>query len=391
MKRLCSTIMAVLMLFSLSVTAFPVYALDEENEQTQSCICTEKCTDGKINTECPVCAQDSSLCVRQQEENDGADESTVQPQCAGLAGCVDGVHDPLCPLYTVPEEESDGADESTVQPQCAGLAGCVDGVHDPFCPLYTVPEEESDGADEPTVQPQAQCAGLAGCVDGAHDPLCPLYTAPEEESDGADESDVQPQNVLSNAPTAKGLPTENAQCSYTDKSGTTSTSPVSLSEAVAALNQTGGGTITVTTSGLAGANNIPVQSDITIVAQEGTPVTITAMPPADENDAVFLIGSNSSGVTLTLGQDGMSDGLLTFTGADQENSCIVEKDSQYYKIPVVVLQDGVTLTGCKRMAIGYSPNVEIHGGKISGNNGKAAVVARSFVMDGGEICGNTSE
>ena len=67
---------------------------------------------------------------------------------------------------------------------------------------------------------------------------------------------------------ASELPTENAMCTYVTNGGTPSTEEVTLSAAVEALNDAGGGTITVVSTGLADKKNIQIDTPITIVAQE---------------------------------------------------------------------------------------------------------------------------
>ena len=122
---------------------------------------------------------------------------------------------------------------------------------------------------------------------------------------------------------ASELPTKSAMCTYVTNGGTSSAGEVTLSAAVEALNGAGGGTITVVSDGLAGEKNIQIATPINIVAQEEKPVVVTTTA-MKEDDALFLIqqyGAENS--VLTLGQDGMSDGLLTFDGAGQANTCIV--------------------------------------------------------------------
>ena len=127
------------------------------------------------------------------------------------------------------------------------------------------------------------------------------------ETDG-DILDVQEQsggqeNLV--AP-VRELPTENAMCTYVTSGGTPSTEEVTLSAAVEALNDAGGGTITVVSDGLADKKNIQIDTPITIVAQEEKPVVVTTTA-MEEDDALFLIwqyGAENS--VLTLGQDGLS-------------------------------------------------------------------------------------
>ena len=194
------------------------------------------------------------------------------------------------------------------------------------------------------------------------------------------------------------LPTENAMCTYVDNDGTQSAGEVTLSAAVEALNAAGGGTITVVSTGLADKKNIQIDTPIIIVAQEEKPVVVTTTA-MEEDDALFKInryGAENS--VLTLGQDGMSDGLLTFDGAGQANTCIVGNvagNGDADEPHGVILQDGVVLTGCTFSAIASGsqriPQVTMCGGQIKGNTGEYAVMGSPFTMTGGEICDNESE
>lgn len=194
------------------------------------------------------------------------------------------------------------------------------------------------------------------------------------------------------------LPTENAMCTYVTNGGTPSTEEVTLSAAVEALNAAGGGTITVVSTGLADKKNIQIDTPIIIVAQEEKPVVVTTTA-MEEDDALFKInryGAENS--VLTLGQDGMSDGLLTFDGAGQANTCIVGNvagNGDADEPHGVILQDGVVLTGCTFSAIASGsqriPQVTMYGGQIKGNTGEYAVMGSPFTMTGGEICDNESK
>lgn len=113
------------------------------------------------------------------------------------------------------------------------------------------------------------------------------------------------------------IPTEPALCSYTSNENDRHADNVTLSEAVGVLNENGGGTITVTRSGLASNGssailNLEVEQDITIVAEENRPVTVTLTEPMFMMDCQ----GNADG-KLTLGQEGMTSGLLTFDGVQE--------------------------------------------------------------------------
>ena len=187
------------------------------------------------------------------------------------------------------------------------------------------------------------------------------------------------------------LPVETALVSYTYNIGNDVTiQNVTLSKAVEELNQKGGGTIVVTQSGLAGAKNIEVKSNITIIAEVDKPVVVTTSP-MEEGEALFVLKSDD--YLLTLGQDDLSDGTLTFDGAGQANSCIA---TGFINRGRVTLRDGINLTGCTMSTLSSSGKIQnvlevtMHGGEITGNNGTYAVIGSPFYMYGGEIFENES-
>jgi len=214
-------------------------------------------------------------------------------------------------------------------------------------------------------------------------------------------------------PAPEPLPTEIALCSYKSKNGAEGNN-VSLAAAVTALNKNGGGTITVTSSGLL-ENDIPenifydtsldIKDDITIIAQEGKPVTVTLKKPMFR---LSTEGTNNG--KLTLGQKGMSSDLLTFDGA-RSAICLAESDPRYnndfQRAREVEINDGIRMKHFKRSVIGerytnkvaHALNVTMHGGEILENGPEEEVEAghtgfyntincMSFYMDGGTIHDN---
>ena len=234
----------------------------------------------------------------------------------------------------------------------------------------------------------------------------------------AEKPAAAPAEKDTETPAPEPLPTEIALCSYESKNGAKGDN-VSLAAAVTALNENGGGTITVTSSGLL-ENYIPenilydtsldIKDDITIIAQEGKPVTVTLKKPMFR---LSTEGTNNG--KLTLGQKGMSSDLLTFDGA-RSAMCLVESDPRYdtnnfQRAREVEINDGIRMKHFKRSVIGeryptkvaHALNVTMHGGEILENGPEEEVEAgytgfyntincMSFYMDGGTIHDNkTSE
>ncbi|WP_459690265.1 autotransporter outer membrane beta-barrel domain-containing protein, partial [Agathobaculum sp. TL06] len=388
-KRILATLLSVVMILSMLPTALAEGPEPTDGQLPEAeCICEAACTEEDFNELCPVCGTDYTQCG--YIDPAPADDGEVFAACTKTEGCTlaEG-HEGDCVLPDGGENGDDNAPESSAAAKQAEAL------------IAALPDAEDVTLDHAADVFAAQAAYDAlseedrAAVDAAlAEKLAALLSAVQAL--------VDEQNQMT-APIPDELPTENATCTYVSTDGTVqSESPVTLSEAVEALNEAGGGTITVVSSGLAGANNILISAEITIIAQEGNPVTVTAMPMETE-DSMFELDTLSSVTTgtsvLTLGQDNMSKGLLTFDGAKQANTTIV---SNYYGTGSetsphgVVLRDGIVLTGCTVSTIGEPksrtlPKVTMYGGQITGNYGKYAISGVPFVMEGGEIFGNVSE
>ena len=118
-KRILASLMSLCLIVGLLPTA--AFAAEDppagQDEQPAVCTCEAPCTEESKDETCPVCVKDYALCKAQAEptttepENDpdiqpgGEDVSEpADPACAKLEGCVDGSHDPECPLYEAPVE-----------------------------------------------------------------------------------------------------------------------------------------------------------------------------------------------------------------------------------------------------------------------------------------------
>ena len=205
------------------------------------------------------------------------------------------------------------------------------------------------------------------------------------------------------------IPTEPALCSYTSNENDRHADNVTLSEAVGVLNENGGGTITVTRSGLASNGssailNLEVEQDITIVAEENRPVTVTLTEPMFMMDCQ----GNADG-KLTLGQEGMTSGLLTFDGV-QKALCFARSNwrntKPFTRTRKVEINDGIVMKNFAFSVMGMQGfaglDVTMHGGEILENTPEASwslgaytysstiVTCMNFYMDGGSIHDNTA-
>ena len=189
-----------------------------------------------------------------------------------------------------------------------------------------------------------------------------------------------------------------AMATYVAKNGTASDEPVTLDEAIEQLNQHGGGTATVVSGGTVPAGGIDIESQITITAEK--PVTV-CLPQGTYYGDMFDIRPNTTGGenTLTLGEDGLKDGTLTFdiSNADAEgrSSIIVASNRDENDTSTLYIRDGVVLTGAHYGAVTTIAHrgdftVEMYGGLITGNHTSDSVISAShFIMTGGKIANNT--
>lgn len=87
-KKLLASLLAAVMLVSLlptSALAAQEDGVTDGGEPSQVCICAALCTEGTVNENCPVCAEDFALCTYEETPADG-DENTYYE--------TDGVTDP---------------------------------------------------------------------------------------------------------------------------------------------------------------------------------------------------------------------------------------------------------------------------------------------------------
>ena len=393
-KRWLASILAVMMVIAIMPNyAFAIDDNDTSAGSTPTCVCETKCTDTQVNENCPVCGAE------------GADLSTCKgteiilaPECNCTTKCADGTVKADCPVCG-----AEGADlsackgaETIPEPECTCETKCTEGSINQNCAVCSVENADLTQCKGKEVVPELTCTCETQCTEDTQNDGCEKCAADWTQCQGIA---LTAPNPLS----GDGLLTEDATCSYaSNKNGKTETG-VTLAKAIDALNDNGGGTITVTSSGCAGATNIKILSPITILPDPGKKITVTAPQEMKEYDGIFEINRytnstlNKGNRVLTLGQDGLEDGVLTFDGAGLDNSCIVVGDGNGDEDSDtgVVLRDGVVLTGCTASTIGGSsqkyPKVTMYGGQIKENYGEYAVVGAPFMMMGGEICNNVSE
>lgn len=99
-KRILASLMTLCLIVGLLPTA--VLAVEEPgNAPPQACTCKIRCAEDTVDETCPVYAADYTVCT--YEAPTGPEESTAKEKvCGNFSGCVDGTHDPECPLYIRP-------------------------------------------------------------------------------------------------------------------------------------------------------------------------------------------------------------------------------------------------------------------------------------------------
>ncbi len=357
-RRILSFAIAWVMVLSVFVPGVTAYAIEPEGiPPISECTCAAKCMEGSVDEGCTVCGAegaDLSACMSK--------EVAPEPMCTCKTKCAEGSVDEGCTVCG-----AEGADLSA----CMGK----EAVPEPMCTCETKCTEGS--ANEDCTVCGAEGANLSACAG-----------MPQAEP-----------NPLS----GDELPTGDAKCSYVSNENSVTGTGASLSDAVDALNRNGGGMITLTSSGWAGAMNIKILSPITIIPEPGKSITVTVPQGMEEYDGIFEINRytdsnlNKGNRVLTLGQDGLGDGVLTFDGAGLDNSCIVVGDGNGDEDSNtgVVLRDGVVLTGCTVSTIGGDsqkiPKVTMYGGQIKENYGEYALIGAPLTMMGGEVCNNVSK
>ena len=388
-KRSLAYILAAVMIATiLPNNAFAIDGEDIPEQPELICICTEKCADGQVNENCPVCGAE------------GADLSTCKgteiilaPECNCTTKCADGTVKADCPVCGI-ESADLGAckgTETIPELECTCETKCTEDAIDTMCAVCGAENADLTQCKGKEVVPELTCTCETQCTEDTQNDGCEKCAADWTQCQGIA---LTAPNPLS----GDGLLTEDATCSYaSNENGETGTG-VTLAKAIDALNKNGGGTITVTSSGLVD-NSIQVSTPIVLVAGKQD-VKIVMEPPTDPNwwvdiYSMFLL---AEGGVITFGKSDRESGdpVLTISGnnwtTDHNASSIVYPDSENpaqgtKENPNVILYDGVVLEDCSDAAL-HAPVIEMHGGVIHNTktkSGNAIHATRYALMDGGII------
>ena len=396
-RRILSFAMAWVMALSVFVPGVTAYAIEPEGiPPTSECTCTAKCVEGSVDEGCAVCGAegaDLSACMGKEVAPESA--------CTCETKCTEGSVDEGCAVCG-----AEGADlsacmgkEVVPEPVCTCETKCMEGSANEDCTVCGAEGANLSACMGKEAVPEPVCTCETKCTEGSVSKDCTVCGVEGVDLSACAGMPQAEPNPLS----GDEFPTKDATCSYVSNENSVTGTGASLSDAVDALNRNGGGTITLTSSGWAGATNIEILSPITIIPETGKSITVTAPQRMEKYDGIFEIDRytnsslNEGNRVLTLGQDGLEAGVLTFDGAGLDNSCIVVGDGNGDEDSDtgVVLQDGVVLTGCTVSTIGGDsqkiPKVTMYGGQIKENDGEYALIGAPLTMMGGEVCNNVSK
>ena len=172
----------------LMTSVFPATALAEGGTEQEApvCICENKCSEGNMNADCPVCsaAADFSACQGQEPQ-------PMNEQGGGDTTPADGQGG------SAPDGQGDGGSmpmPAPTAPVCVCTVKCSEGAADTACPVCSaegadlnacigkVAEDvdQEDGSSTPTPVPTPTapaCTCMAKCSEGAVSADCPVCAA----------------------------------------------------------------------------------------------------------------------------------------------------------------------------------------------------------------------
>lgn len=287
-------------------------------------------------------------------------------------------------------EQGDADNQQDEAVACTKSEDCAAETHEEGCPKYVVPEGE--GGETQIPEPEE-----------SQNDILEVLPATDNEATAGDAPDVGKENLPDPAngvqPLGDTQTTGAAMATYVSADGAVkSESDVTLEAAVDALNNAGGGTVTVTQSGTV-SKTMEIKSNIAIVADK--PVTVSFPTVGSIDYSMFYIETSHS---LTLGQDGLQEEMLAFdlSGAEPQirYGALVDGEADV----TLCIEDGTLITGARTCVVWlpyYSnlhvdqPNtVKMNGGIIRNNNlseeYQSIITTNYFIMTGGKIVNNTT-
>ena len=317
-RRILSFAMAWVMALSVFVPGVTAYAIEPEGiPPTSECTCTAKCVEGSVDEGCTVCGAegaDLSACMGKEVAPESA--------CTCETKCTEGSVDEGCAVCG-----AEGADlsacmgkEVVPEPVCTCEIKCTEGSVNEDCDVCGAESAELGACMGKEAVPEPVCTCETKCTEGSVSKDCTVCSVEGVDLSACAGMPQAEPNPLS----GDELPTKDAKCSYVSNEKNKSGTDVTLPDAVDVLNDNGGGTITVTSSGLVD-HSIQVSTPIVLVAGDQD-VKIVMEPPAKTEwhvdvYSMFLLAEGGA-ITFGKSDSESEDPVLTISG----NNWTVERE-----------------------------------------------------------------
>ena len=404
-KRSLAYILAAVMIATiLPNNAFAIDGEDIPEQPELICICTEKCADGQVNENCPVCVNDLTGCIGDPVQESGEDDQK-EPGLPSQPSVDDGDNaENTQPSPQPPVNQPNDAPEGEITENGTELEDNQDSqaVKDFLGLAAQLPEEITAENAEEYQELLDDCAQAWEAL-----------SETEQEREDVQQAYVHWQDIQSqaDADAAAVLDANAAQgtISWVASSGTKSTKAYAyVKEALTDLDDEGGGTLYV-------SGTVEFREDIRYDGGYMINTSITILP-AGEQPAIIknVVELKVSGEgSLQIGDDGLSDRALTLecpTFTPNTSGGIYDERYGIFVIDggELLIKDGAYITQeSNRKPSQYinrylSPifaksggKITMYGGKISDNQwvwcGGAMTLEEDtdFIMYGGEICNNS--
>ena len=158
MKRLLSLLTAAALVLTLVPSGALATGDTPDQEDTPICVCTDKCTEGSVNSDCAVCTADPGACqgkeaapVPQNQEEPKQDNPPETPVCTCTDKCAEGAVNSDCPVCGAvgadltackgPEsqqgqpQQNENPPAEPEEPVCTCTAKCAEGAASGECPV----------------------------------------------------------------------------------------------------------------------------------------------------------------------------------------------------------------------------------------------------------------
>lgn len=160
MKRLLSLLTAAALMLTLVPSGALATGDTPEQEDTPICVCTDKCTEGSVNSDCAVCTADPGACqgkeaapAPQNQETPKQDDAPETPVCTCSDKCAQDAVNAECLVCTVDPSACQGKEAAPVPqnqeepkqnqseseapeaPVCTCTHKCAEGNGNPECPV----------------------------------------------------------------------------------------------------------------------------------------------------------------------------------------------------------------------------------------------------------------